>query len=352
MASERPPGGRPIDCGESGTTLRFLAAVAARSAHLIRFTGTGRLPRRPMGPLLQALSRIGAKIESPGDGRCLPLGVTGPIHSGRIELDGSTSSQFCSALLFVLPLLPGDSRIELRGRLVSLPYIDATARVLEQNGIRIERDARRVAVPGDQSIRTRRYVVPGDLSSAAYLWAAAAVTAGDVTVQGLPPGIPQADRKILDILGSMGARVEPRGDGARVRGPITQPVDVDLNDAPDLYPLVGALMSIVDGTSVLRGADHVRLKESDRRSGTIILARALGARVQLRPTGLRITGCPDPPPLRLETLDDHRLVMSAAVGALAAKYPSEIGDSTAVQKSFPEFWKAMGRLGIESRIIP
>ncbi|MCI4323545.1 MAG: 3-phosphoshikimate 1-carboxyvinyltransferase [Thermoplasmata archaeon] len=350
--SKHRPGRTSIDCDESGTTLRFLTAVAARSSERVRFRGGGRLPFRPMGPLIQALSRLGAKVELPAGSRSLPFAITGPIHSGRIGLDASVSSQFSSALLFVLPLLSGDSQIDLRGPRVSGPYIDATNRVLEQNGIRVERDHRWIRIPGDQSIRGDRFVVPGDASSAAYLWAAAAVAPGDVTVEDIAPDLPQADAKILDILASMGARVGVRGDGARVQGPIHDAVDVDLTDAPDLYPLVGTLMSTVEGTSVLRGADHARLKESDRRTQTIGLARALGARVQVRTSSLWITGSRETRPLRLRSLRDHRVVMSAAVGALASNSPSEIGDSTAVRKSYPGFWETLKSLGITARKMP
>jgi len=328
-----------IDCRESGTTLRFAAALGALEDRRVLLGGRGRLAERPMAPLLKALRTLGAECRA-ASGRA-PVEVRGPIHAGRVTVDGSESSQFASALLLTLPTLPGESLLELHGPIVSAPYLEATLAVLTFHGIRLERRGRRFRISGGQSYRATEFRVPGDASSAAYLWAAAAATGGTVRVTGIPPRWPQADLAILHILTDGGARVRRSRDGAEVDGPIVRPFTVDLTDAPDLYPLAGVLASIVPGRSELRGAAHVAFKESDRRAGTALLARSLGARVRDSRRGLVIDGTASPRPFSLPHLRDHRSVMSAAVGALAARGPSRIGDARAVEKSFPAFWTTL-----------
>jgi 3-phosphoshikimate 1-carboxyvinyltransferase len=328
-----------IDCGESGTTLRFCAALGALEDRRVVLAGRGRLPQRPMATLLSALRGLGARCRAASADS--PLEVHGPIHSGRVALDASESSQFASALLLTLPVLEGDSVLELTGPVVSAPYLEATRAVLDFHGIRLERRGRRFLIPGGQSYRASSFRVPGDASSAAYLWAAAAVTGGSVRVTDVPDDWPQADLAILPLLKDSGAMVRRSHRGAEVSGRVERAFTVDLTDAPDLYPLAGVLAAIVPGRSELRGAAHVALKESDRRAGTALIARSLGARVRPSSRGLVIEGTDSPCPFSLPSLNDHRLVMSAAVGALAPRGSSVVGDTRAVEKSFPGFWTTL-----------
>jgi 3-phosphoshikimate 1-carboxyvinyltransferase len=263
---------------------------------------------------------------------------------GRARLEASRSSQFVSALLLTLPVCPRDSVVQLSGPIVSAPYIAATRAVMARHGISLPPGDRTLRIRGRQVYRGGQFQVPGDASSAAYLWAAAAVSGGDVRVEGVPTSWPQADLAILPLLARNGAEVVRTSRGARVRAGPRRAFTVDLTDAPDLYPLAGVLAATTPGASRLRGAAHVVLKESDRRAGTARLARALGARVQFRAGGLDIRGTAQPRSFAVGDLDDHRLVMSAAVGALAADGVSTIGDAHAVAKSFPAFWTVLGSL--------
>ncbi len=340
----RRPARASIECGESGTSLRLLVGLAARGESPVVFRGRGRLGDRPMNELLAALRTLGASATRDDPQRGLPLTVRGPIHGGRIRLDASRSSQFASSLLLTLPTLAEDSELLLTGRIVSEPYLAATEEVLRRHGVRVARKGRRFEIPGGQRYRGRRMEVPGDASSAAYLWAAAAVSGGDVRVTGIPRGWPQADARILDILEDAGARVRRGRDGARVEGRVHRPIHVDLTDAPDLYPLAAAVAACVPRLSRLRGAEHVVHKESDRRAGAASLARAVGATVRPRADGLDILGASRVRGARLHGLEDHRLVMSAAVVALAGDRPSFVDDARAVRKSFPGFWTALDAL--------
>jgi len=337
-----------IDCGESGTTLRLIAPIAALSGRRVRLTGRGRLPRRPIAELFRAIESLGARCRRLSDAAELPAEVEGPLHGGTVRIDASQSSQFASALLLVLPVLPEDSRLELAGPIVSEPYIEATLRVLDRHGIRFQRHGRQFLVPGRQRYRGARFDVPGDASSAAYFWVAAALTHGRVRVGGISPEWPQADLAVLPLLRSAGARVRTTARGTTVEGARLRPFHVNLTRSPDLYPLAGVVAAAIPGVSRLSGAAHVAWKESDRRAGTERLARALGAEVRPSRGGLAIRGRDHLRSFRLADLDDHRLVMSAAVSALAAGGVSEVGDAAAVAKSFPEFWAALDSLRAEA----
>jgi len=328
-----------IDCGESGTTLRFLAATGALEDRDVLLCSRGRLSERPIEGLLSGLRALGARCGRRDLGRS--VWVRGPIRSGEVRLDASTSSQFASALLLTLPTLEGESVLRLTGPIVSAPYIDATLAVLAHHRIRVQRDGRTFRIPGAQRYIGRRFHVPGDASSAAYLWAAAASSGGEVRVRGVGDRWPQADRAILRLLEQTGAGVIRSRDGAVVRGPALRPFRVDLTESPDLYSLAGVLAMAVPGRSWIHGAPHAALKESDRKRATATLVHSFGARVQARGDGLVIDGAPPPSGVRLTNLSDHRLVMSAAVGALGASAPSTIGDAGAVRKSFPEFWQVL-----------
>ena len=337
------PRGR-IDCGESGTTLRFAAALAALRPWSTRLVGRGRLPQRPMSPLVHALRTLGATVELPDGPRSLPMRVRGPLRGGPVTVDASESSQFVSALLLALPTADGNSIVRLRSAPVSGPYIQATVAILRACGIRLTEAPRQYRMAGRQRYRGDRFRVPPDASSAAYLWAAAAVAGGSVTVAGLPDPWPQADLAILDLLVRYGAIVERRHGGTTVRGGERRAFSVRLDDAPDLYPLAGVLAATARGTSRLRGAAHVAGKESDRRATTIALTRSFGATVRARSGVVTVSGARAPRAVHLTGITDHRVAMSAAVGALTASGPSSIEDASVVRKSYPEFWSTLARL--------
>jgi 3-phosphoshikimate 1-carboxyvinyltransferase len=201
-------------------------------------------------------------------------------------------------------------------------------------------------IPGSQKYRGGRIDIPGDASSAAYLWAAAAVTGGKVRVDGITARWPQADLAILRVLADAGALVVRRGPSVTVEGGLSGPVEAELDGAPDLLPLIGAVAAVTPGRHRIRGAGHAALKESDRRKETVRLVRALGGRAEAGSRLLRIDGTARPRPIRVPDWRDHRMVMSAAVAALAASGPSTVGRASAVRKSFPGFWSAIRTLGV------
>ena len=344
-----------IDCAASGTTWRLLAALAALSPARTVLTGSHRLEERPIAPLLRALEQLGAdaRNESNREGRATT--IRGPLKGGIASISGGISSQFLSALLIALPRAASPSTIHVVDGLVSAPYVQATLSVLREAGIRVKVRGSTYRIPGGQRFGGSRFVVPGDASSAAYWWAAAAITGGSVTVSGIERRWPQADLEILRVLERAGAQVQVRSNSISVHGPVARGFDADLTDAPDLYPLLGVVACAVPGgRSYLRGASHAAAKESDRRKGTASLVKALGGHPGWihRGSTLQISGAYRLRPIRLAGLVDHRMVMSAAVGALAASGPSTLSDASCVAKSYPGFWKDLQRLGGRLEVEP
>jgi 3-phosphoshikimate 1-carboxyvinyltransferase len=352
--TEGRPHGRSlsIDCRSSGTSLRFLAAVAALGPVPVRLRGSEELARRPLAPLVTALRSGGARVRSARGHGSVPVTVQGPIHAGTFTVPGATSSQFASALLLTLPTVDGPSRLCIEGTLVSAPYLDATESVLAAHGIRVRREGPAYALEGGARYEGRQFFVPGDASSAAYLWAAAALTGGRARVGGIDPRWPQADLLVLSILEAMGARVRRHDHAVTVEGPLVRGCDVDLTPAPDLAPLVGVLAALAPrGTSRLILPPHLAFKESDRRAATVRLARLFGAGTRRVADTLEVRPGERPASIHLRRARDHRVVMSAAVGALGLRRPSRVGTSEAVAKSFPGFWSALGALGVPVEVL-
>ncbi|MCI4369629.1 MAG: 3-phosphoshikimate 1-carboxyvinyltransferase, partial [Thermoplasmata archaeon] len=235
------------------------------------------------------------------------------------------------------------------GRRVSEPYVRATLAILRDQGIQVRRRRTEFVVAGRQRPLARVYRVPGDVSSAAFLLAAAALTGGKLRVIDLATDRTQPDAAILPLLRSFGASVRVKEKVVTVEGVARRPFVAKMTDCPDLYPVAGVLAAFAPGVSRLTGGGHAAYKESDRLRSTGALASAFGARVRRRPDGLTVQSGVVPARVRLQRLTDHRLVMAAAVGALALREPSSIGDAMAVRKSYPGFWRDLRTLGGRNR---
>lgn len=344
------------DVGESGTTLRFFSAVAALSTRPVRFEGKPGLARRPLNDLLGALDHLGAQREGPTPGSSLPFTIHGPIHPGTVDVRGDVSSQFVSALLLTLPTLEGDSEVRVQGPRVSEPYVEATTSLLRAQGLRVEARPEGYRIPGGQVYRGGDLVVPGDASSASYFLALGALTGGPVKVTGIPRASewPQADLALLDLLEEAGARVR-RGalelEVARDAFPL-HPFRAQLDPSPDLAPLLAVLASFSEGNSELVGGAHLASKESDRRAGCLLLAKALGARATDEGGTLHIRGPATARSLELTELTDHRLLFSACVAAAALPEPSHLGPPSATWKSYPGFFADLQALGVRCETRP
>jgi 3-phosphoshikimate 1-carboxyvinyltransferase len=337
------PVAEPIYLGNSGTSLRFLTAVATLGQGEYHLTGAPRLCQRPMGELIAALKQLGGKVESVTGRGFPPVIVTGGIAGGRTRLTGAVSSQYLSALLLIGPLTDLGVEIEVTGDLVSRPYVDLTLDVQAAFGIsHFRRGYRYFQIPGGQQYQNRDYHIDADASSASYFWAAAALTGGRVTIANVNMETSQGDVDFVSVLAHMGCHLESTQAGLTVEGRPLTGIQVDMSNMPDLVPTLAVVAAFAQGETVITGVSHLRHKESDRLAAVAAELTKMGVSVQETEDGLRITGGA-PHGAEIETYDDHRIAMSFAVAGL--KVPGIlIKDPDCVNKSFPEFWEYLEKL--------
>ena len=318
---------RPVlDCGESGSTLRFLLPVVCALGAGAEIKMHGRLPQRPLSPLWEELERHGAVLSRPAPDT---ITVDGRLTPGNYTLAANISSQFISGLLFALPLLGGGSSIALTGQLESASYLTMTVRALDLFGVACPFDGRVFTVPGTRYISPGSAAVEGDWSNAAFWVAADHICGRTLQITGLAADSPQGDRAVVEL-------AERIAGGSAV---------VDCQDVPDLVPVLSVLAAVSPGKTEFINAGRLRIKESDRLTATAGLLTALGGDVQERPDGLVITGKERLTGGAMDSANDHRIAMSAAVASLACEGPVTITGAQAVNKSYPAFWKDFARLG-------
>ena len=336
----------PVDCCESGSTLRFLIPLASLTGQEVTFTGRGRLMERPQSVYKTLYQQQGLRFEQGAD----RLTVEGALTPGEYELAGNVSSQFISGLLFALPLLDGDSTLHLIPPVESRSYIDMTRAVQAAFGVTSRwLDGNTLALPGRQHYRPCDYDVEGDYSQAAFPAVLGAVCGG-VTVTGLRPDTLQGDAVILDILRQCGAQFTRDGDTVTFAKAPLHGVDIDLADCPDLGPVLMVLGLLCEGTTVIRNAERLRLKESDRIAAMEAELRACGGVLESEGGTITVHGCAEhlhAPEGILHGHNDHRVVMSLAVLSAAAGLPLTVDDAEAIQKSWPNFFAAIRPLGVE-----
>ena len=322
------PGAACLDCGESGSTLRFLLPVTCALGVAARFVGHGRLPERPNRALTDALRAHGATIDSDR----LPMTVSGRLTPGVYPLPGDVSSQYVTGLLFALPLLDGDSAIALTTRLESAAYVDMTLQTLRQFGVRADATDRGWRVAGNQTFRPAGEVVDieGDWSAAAF-WLAANAMGSNVRVEGLSEATAQGDRAVTRLLGR---------------------AEIDASNVPDLVPALAVAAAALPQRTVITGAARLRLKESDRLASTAALLNALGGRAAVTDDGLTVDGGFPLTGGRVDGAGDHRIVMSAAVAATIAGGPVTVSGAEAVEKSYPDFFRDFIALGGKAYVEP
>jgi 3-phosphoshikimate 1-carboxyvinyltransferase len=327
-----------IDARQSGTTSRFILPAVALSPARSVVDGSPQLQARPFGPLLDALVTLGAKVESLGPKGYLPVAVTGPARGGQVELPGHISSQFLSGLLMSGPLMPDGLDVTLTSALVSVPYVRVTQAVMAAFGV--QTDGLSVT---PASYRASEYAIEPDASAASYFFAAAAVTGGRVTVEGLGTASMQGDVAFADVLEKMGARVERSAYRTTVTGPAQlHGVDVDMADISDTAQTLAAVAVFADSPTRARGIGFIRRKETDRLGAIVTELRRAGIDAVEHDDGFTVNpGLPVP--TRFETYGDHRMAMSLSL--LGLRVPGiEIADPKCVAKTYPNFFADLSRL--------
>lgn len=339
-----------VDCGESGSTLRFFIPLFAAMGIDAVFTGSGRLPQRPLGVYADCLPVHGVDFTPPANGGSLPLRVAGRLRGGEYALPGNVSSQFITGLLFALPLCQEDSVIRLTSPLESAGYVDMTLAALQRAGITVETTADGWRIPGGQAYRPADYTVEADWSQAAFLLAAGAL-AGNVRLQGLSLPSAQGDSAALALFRRFGADIATDAGGIRCRRAPLHGIDINAAQIPDLVPILAVTAAFAEGVTHIFHAERLRIKESDRLAATADGLRRLGARVEETADGLRIHGGGPLTGGEVDGCNDHRIVMSMAVAALRCSGPVTISDAQSVAKSWPGFFIDFIHLGGNAHVF-
>lgn len=380
-------GDRDLYVGESGSTLRFMLAVAGALGARVTFHMEGRLPERPLEPYDEELMAHGLDIHKEGS----LLYVRGKLKAGEYRLPGNVSSQYVTGLLLALPILEGESRIFVTAPIESAPYIDITTDVLDMSGIVYSKTETAEGIcyeiPGGQTYRLPQVVkAEGDYSAAAFWMCLGAITEDGIRVSGLNMSSSQGDRKVVEILRDFGASVTELEDGYVVKGGMLKGTVVDASQVPDLVPALAVVAACLAGRTDFVSAARLRLKESDRIRSTAAMVRAFGADADELPDGIVITGrgaqatAPGAPadafasetdvdhddatlgasiagatesasgarqPLAprlkggcvVDSYGDHRIAMAAGIASVVADGEVTITDKGCVAKSYPGFWE-------------
>lgn len=341
----RAPGALELFLGNAGTAMRPLAAALCLGQNEIVLTGEPRMKERPIGHLVDSLRQGGANIDYQEQENYPPLRLRGGFIGGDIEVDGSVSSQFLTALLMTAPLAPEDTTIRVKGELVSKPYIDITLNLMKTFGVEIaNHHYQQFVVKGGQQYHSPgRYLVEGDASSASYFLAAGAIKGGTVKVTGIGRKSMQGDIRFADVLEKMGATITWGDDFiACTRGEL-HAIDMDMNHIPDAAMTIATTALFAKGTTTLRNIYNWRVKETDRLFAMATELRKVGAEVEEGHDYIRIT-----PPAKLQhadigTYNDHRMAMCFSLVALSDT-PVTILDPKCTAKTFPDYFEQLARM--------
>lgn len=340
-----------IDVGPAGTTMRFLTALcAAISGIEVTLQGSERMHIRPIGDLVDALRQAGAAIDYLLREGCPPLRLhsTHPLKGRGISLNGSTSSQFITALLLASPLFIDGLDVTIQGTQISTSYIDMTIQSLADFGVEVSHtNYERFEVAPGQTFRARDYQVEGDASGASYLWALAAVSAGTITVDNINPGSAQGDIKFPVLLERMGCSIREDSRSITVSGtPNLRAIEADMSLMPDTAQTLATVAACAEGTTVIRGLSTLKVKETDRLEALRAELSKMGIQTDTGPDYIAVHGG-TPRPACIATYEDHRMAMSFAV-LVSRTGKIQIAEPEVVEKSFPDFWKTLADLGIRS----
>lgn len=335
-----------VDLSESGSTARFMIPVAAAlGAENITFTGSGRLPERPFGEIVEALRENGVFCSSSK----LPMTVSGTLRPGTFKIAGNVSSQYISGLLLALSAVKGESEILLTSPLQSRDYVMMTVNELRAFGAEIGVFENRFTVKGEGHLKACDRTVEGDWSQAAFHLCAGAI-GGNVTVKGLSTDSLQGDSETVPLLKRFGADITVGRDGITAKRSSLHGITIDASQIPDLVPVLAVTAAFADGKTVITNAERLRIKESDRLFETASRLRAFGINVLETPDGLIIDGG-RPSGADITSAGDHRIVMAFSVMAAFANGRSSIDGCEAINKSYPLFFDDFSSLGGECDVI-
>jgi 3-phosphoshikimate 1-carboxyvinyltransferase len=340
--------GNPVDCRESGTTLRFMIPLAALAPGPSTFLFGASFERRPVAPLLESLKELGVESMVKGNSSSVMV-CGGGIRGGKTSIRGDISSQFISGLLLACPKAKEDTEIFVTTELESKGYVEMTLEVLVKHGLEgcVNDELSRLWITGNQVYKSFDHWVPGDFSSAAFLLAASAVTSSHITVRNLDYRTCQGDKAIVDILGEMGAVLKIGEESVEVDCDQLAGVDIDAKDIPDLVPICAVLGCYAEGYLQIYNARRLRYKESNRLDSISTELKKMGADITVTKDCLTINGGRVLHGATIDPHNDHRIAMACAVAALGAEGETKIQNVECINKSYPQFLSDLGMLGAD-----
>ncbi len=332
--------------GNNGTGLRFLTSTVSLGRGTFILDGNSRMRQRPIQPLVDALNQMGVGARCVEGNGCPPVEVRARgLLGGKTRLNRGLSSQYVSSLLLAAPYAEKDTEIEICLPFPSWPYIRLTLDVMTRFGVEVSvLEDRLFHIKSLQVYKPREYVIEGDLSSATYFMAAAAILGQTVRISNIKADSLQGDLRFLQVLETMGCKVSASEQGVEVTGPLSNHEDLsfDLNDVPDMVPALAVVSAFRKGKTALKNILHLRVKESDRVAALTRELRKIGARAEETADEIIVQGIATRG-AEIECYSDHRIAMSFAIAGLAIEGIS-IKDPGCVKKSFPDFWEKIEAL--------
>lgn len=331
-----------FQCNESGSTLRFMIPLGTLVNKPVVFIGKGTLNTRPLDPFFEIFKEQGISYSYDNS---LPLKIYGTLKAGIFNIRGDISSQFISGLMYTLPLLDGDSIINITTELESKGYLDLTIDVLDKFGVHIEnRNYEQFIIKGNQEYKSANYRVEGDYSQVAF-WIVAGLINGSISCSDMRKDSKQGDREILDIVKRMKGEFTFSGDTISVKKSETIATIIDGSQCPDIIPVLAVLASVSKGETRIINASRLRIKECDRLKAISEELTVLGADITEIEDGLIINGKEKLNGGYVKGWNDHRIVMSLAIASLVCENPVFIKGSDAITKSYPHFFEQFMQLG-------
>lgn len=336
-----------LNCNESGSTLRFLLPIVAALGIGGSFTGCGRLSERPLSPLYELLSDNGCKLSPQG---AFPLNIEGQLKGDLFEINGDTSSQFISGLLFAAPLLGNDCTIKINGNVESYPYIEMTLNTMKIFGINVvEVSPFTYKIASNSNyISPKNVVAEGDWSNAAFWLVAAGITKSyDFVLSNLNHSSLQGDKTILSILQKSGIKFKADGNKLKItEAEQLSPLQIDASQTPDLVPILSVFACAINGQTKIYNAKRLIYKESNRLQTVCEMISSLGGKIKITDDALTIDGTGRLKGGTVNSYNDHRIAMSAAVASFICDKPVTIIDTEATEKSYPDFYNEFQAKGM------
>ncbi len=339
---ERADGVVKINCKESGSTLRFILPIFSAMGLNYQVEVEGRLSSRPLSPLYEIMAQNGVTLS---DKNSYPLNVSGRLNGTDYVIDGSVSSQFITGLLMALPLSEGGGRVTIIGEFQSKPYVDITVDIMRKFGVEVKQENNSYVVSGGGYISPKDLTAGGDWSNTAFFACLGAIS-GKVQIEGLDFDSKQGDKRVADILSRFGAKVSVCEGVLTVCKNQLNAIDIDVKDIPDLVPALAVVASVAKGVTTFFNGQRLRLKESDRIKSTVDMINSLGGNAKESADGLIIQGRDTLEGGTVDGYNDHRIVMASAIACAVCKEQVKIMGAQAVNKSFPQFFNELQKIGV------